>query len=98
MSSPDSAAPSGANASADDTASPCVGVCRIDESRARCEGCLRTLEEIAAWGRLDAAAKRALLARLGERRRQPMPSSPGSAPSSAITAAGFPGKASRGDA
>ena len=33
-----------------------------------CAGCFRTLDEIAAWGSLDAAAKRAVLAALPERR------------------------------
>ena len=31
-------------------ASPCVGVCVIDEERGICTGCARTLDEIAAWG------------------------------------------------
>jgi len=35
-----------------------------------CEGCLRTLDEIAAWSRLDEAGKRGVLAGLPERRRQ----------------------------
>ena len=49
--------------------SPCVGVCRIVESEARCAGCLRTLDEIAGWGRLDDGSRRALLDVLEERRR-----------------------------
>jgi predicted Fe-S protein YdhL (DUF1289 family) len=35
-----------------------------------CEGCLRTLDEIAAWGGLDDERKRTVLAQLPERRRQ----------------------------
>ncbi len=31
-------------------ASPCVGVCVIDEARALCTGCARTVDEIAVWG------------------------------------------------
>lgn len=31
-------------------ASPCLGVCVIDEDRGLCTGCVRTLDEIAAWG------------------------------------------------
>lgn len=38
--------------------SPCISICRIDPVRAVCEGCFRTLEEIAAWSRLDDAGKR----------------------------------------
>jgi uncharacterized protein len=39
-------------------ASPCIGICRIDPQTRLCEGCLRTLDEIAAWGTLDDDARR----------------------------------------
>ena len=39
-------------------ASPCIGVCRIDTRTGLCEGCLRTLDEIAAWSTLDDDARR----------------------------------------
>ena len=39
-------------------ASPCIGVCRIDPHTGLCEGCLRTLDEIAMWGTLDDDARR----------------------------------------
>jgi predicted Fe-S protein YdhL (DUF1289 family) len=48
--------------------SPCVGVCVIDQASGLCEGCLRTLEEIALWGASSAAERREILARLQERR------------------------------
>ncbi|WP_345779999.1 DUF1289 domain-containing protein [Luteibacter aegosomatis] len=35
---------------------PCTGVCRIG-ARGLCEGCLRTLDEIAGWSRLDDSQK-----------------------------------------
>ena len=35
-------------ARADDVASPCVNVCRMDELSGLCEGCLRTIDEIAS--------------------------------------------------
>jgi len=47
--------------------SPCIGVCALDDA-ARCVGCLRTLDEIAAWSRLSPPAQRALLAELARRR------------------------------
>ena len=47
--------------------SPCISVCRLDSASGYCEGCLRTLDEIAAWGTLDDGAKRAVWA-LIERR------------------------------
>ncbi len=48
--------------------SPCINVCRMDAASGWCEGCLRTLDEIAAWGQLDDAAKRHVLLQLRERR------------------------------
>ena len=56
----------------DDVPSPCVGICRVDEARGRCEGCLRTLDEIGRWSALGAGDKRAILAELrGRRQRGP---------------------------
>ena len=40
--------------------SPCVSVCQMDAERAFCIGCLRTLDELRVWGRLDNADKRAV--------------------------------------
>ena len=53
---------------ADPVPSPCISVCVMDAAAVFCTGCFRTLDEIAAWGMLDAAAKRAVLAALPERR------------------------------
>ena len=47
--------------------SPCIDVCRIDARTGWCEGCLRTLDEIAAWGGLDEAGKQAVWDRLAVR-------------------------------
>ena len=44
--------------------SPCTGVCRLDPRTGWCEGCRRTLEEIADWPMLNNGEKRAVLARL----------------------------------
>jgi uncharacterized protein len=43
-------------------------VCAIDEATGLCAGCLRTLDEIAAWSVLDDDARRAVWARIGVRR------------------------------
>jgi predicted Fe-S protein YdhL (DUF1289 family) len=55
-------------------ASPCISVCRIDPASALCVGCLRSLDEIACWGALDEAGRRAILRavenRRAERRRE----------------------------
>jgi predicted Fe-S protein YdhL (DUF1289 family) len=40
--------------------SPCIQVCRIDRASGWCEGCQRSLDEIAAWSRLDEAGRRAV--------------------------------------
>jgi predicted Fe-S protein YdhL (DUF1289 family) len=32
----------------------------MDEARLYCQGCLRTLDELRAWGNLDNSAKRAV--------------------------------------
>jgi predicted Fe-S protein YdhL (DUF1289 family) len=48
--------------------SPCIGVCRMDPATGWCAGCLRTLDEIAAWATLDDPARRCVWRLLAERR------------------------------
>jgi predicted Fe-S protein YdhL (DUF1289 family) len=48
--------------------SPCVNVCRIDANTGFCEGCLRTLDEIACWSGYTWDEKRAVLTRVESRR------------------------------
>lgn len=36
--------------------SPCVGVCTLGDD-GLCDGCLRTLDEIARWGSMDNEAR-----------------------------------------
>jgi predicted Fe-S protein YdhL (DUF1289 family) len=48
--------------------SPCTKVCRIDPATGWCEGCQRTLDEIADWPTLDDEAKRAVWQRIEQRR------------------------------
>jgi predicted Fe-S protein YdhL (DUF1289 family) len=50
--------------------SPCLGICLMDPRTRMCRGCLRTVEEIAAWYNASNAEKRAILARLESRRRE----------------------------
>lgn len=47
--------------------SPCVSVCRMDAASGLCQGCLRTLDEIAAWSTMDDAAKRTIWLHIGRR-------------------------------
>ena len=51
-----------------DVPSPCNNVCRMNPDTNLCEGCLRTLDEIAAWAGLGDDEKRAVLAQLPARR------------------------------
>ena len=41
-----------------DVPSPCISICRMDPASGFCEGCLRTLPEIAGWSRMDGVARR----------------------------------------
>ena len=56
-----------------EVASPCVNVCRMDATGGYCEGCRRSLDEIASWPEYTAAEKRAVLALLPARKRSPSP-------------------------
>jgi len=50
--------------------SPCTSVCKMDPSTGWCEGCLRTIDEIAAWAALSDTDKLVIWDRLAERREQ----------------------------
>jgi uncharacterized protein len=47
--------------------SPCVSVCLMDASSHFCDGCFRTLDEIAAWSGMDDDAKRGVWQLLAQR-------------------------------
>jgi hypothetical protein len=51
----------------EDVPSPCISVCRMDAQGELCLGCLRTLDEIAAWGRMGDADKRDVWAQIAIR-------------------------------
>jgi uncharacterized protein len=51
-------------------ASPCVDICRMDARSGLCEGCWRSIDEIAAWSALDDAGKRAVWQRIESRHAQ----------------------------
>jgi predicted Fe-S protein YdhL (DUF1289 family) len=48
-------------------ASPCINVCRIGAD-GLCEGCRRTLDEIAIWSSASDSRRRAILTMVAERR------------------------------
>ena len=54
-----------------EVASPCINVCRMDPASGYCEGCRRSLEEIACWSAYGQAEKRAVLALLPARKTAP---------------------------
>lgn len=54
-------------AMAQDVPSPCISVCRMDARTGWCEGCWRTLAEIADWSRMDDPRKRAVWGKLPRR-------------------------------
>ncbi len=47
--------------------SPCISVCRMDTASGLCAGCLRSLDEIAAWSTLHDAARRDVWSRIAQR-------------------------------
>ena len=49
--------------------SPCISVCRMDSASGLCEGCLRTLDEIATWATMDDPGRRAVWLKIEERAR-----------------------------
>ena len=53
----------------EEVASPCVNICRMNDTSGHCEGCFRSLEEIACWSVYEPAEKRAVLALLPARRK-----------------------------
>ena len=50
-------------------ASPCINICSLD-AHGTCLGCYRTISEIARWGDMNPAEKRAVLQLTLERCRQ----------------------------
>lgn len=56
--------------SAPGVASPCIKLCRMDEILGMCEGCYRTLDEIAGWSGYTNAEKLQVLKRVAERKRR----------------------------
>jgi len=40
--------------------SPCISLCEMDAATGLCRGCLRTIDEIVAWGSASDEAKRAV--------------------------------------
>ena len=49
-------------------ASPCINVCKMNPATGLCEGCRRSIDEIASWSSYSTARKHAVLAQLPARK------------------------------
>ncbi|MBB3194199.1 DUF1289 domain-containing protein [Roseateles terrae] len=49
-------------------ASPCINICRMHEATGLCEGCARTITEIAGWSQAADTERIRILTLLPERR------------------------------
>jgi predicted Fe-S protein YdhL (DUF1289 family) len=47
--------------------SPCINICKMDAQTGLCEGCLRTIDEIVAWGTASESDKRNVWVEIRER-------------------------------
>lgn len=47
--------------------SPCISFCRMDPANRFCQGCLRSLDEIATWSTLGDPARRETWRRIAQR-------------------------------
>ena len=52
----------------EEPASPCIGVCAMNSQTQFCEGCFRTIDEIAAWWDSTREQKRQILVETALRR------------------------------
>jgi predicted Fe-S protein YdhL (DUF1289 family) len=50
--------------------SPCINVCKMSPQTGLCEGCMRTIDEIVAWGSASDDVKRAVWAEIRRREAQ----------------------------
>jgi len=51
----------------DEIDSPCIKICVIHPASRLCTGCLRTIDEIGAWSRMSANARREIMKALPDR-------------------------------
>lgn len=54
----------------DEIDSPCIKICLIHPTERLCTGCYRSIDEIAAWGRMSPEARREVMAELPSRAPQ----------------------------
>jgi predicted Fe-S protein YdhL (DUF1289 family) len=51
----------------DSSASPCIGVCAMNEATGLCHGCYRTIDEIRGWWDMPSERKEEIKAMLEQR-------------------------------
>lgn len=56
-----------AGAMAENAPSPCISICLMDPQSGLCQGCLRTIDEIAHWSSMGEPQKRQVLAEVAQR-------------------------------
>ena len=81
-----------------DIASPCRGICKIDEPSQLCIGCSRSIDEITRWREMDDDQKLAVLSACLNRVpvHQQIPDESGNSQSEKSMTTGVSGKASEG--
>lgn len=52
----------------DEPESPCINICVIHPEARLCTGCLRSIDEITAWGKMSPPERRAVMDQLESRR------------------------------
>ncbi|KFI05208.1 hypothetical protein JN27_22360 [Massilia sp. BSC265] len=67
MSLPQKSPAPGAPESQSPVPSPCINVCQMEPDTKLCRGCLRTIDEIVAWGSAGDDYKRAVWAEIRRR-------------------------------
>ena len=67
-SSPFKLTPARALAPVAEVPSPCVNICRMNDTTGLCEGCWRNIDEIALWSQLGTEDKRSVMSLVDMRR------------------------------
>lgn len=52
----------------DEMETPCISVCVIDKATGLCEGCARSVPEIARWSAMTSSERRAIMQQLPARK------------------------------
>ncbi len=50
---------------------PCINVCVVNKETGLCEGCARSVPEIARWGSMTPAERRTIMIQLPARKKLP---------------------------